>query len=132
MYRFPTVPAADDGLSPEAGPADILRESTGLIRDALTREYRLNAEAVARLERELTEWFERFCRRPGAAPAIESREALLMMACIYGRTHARYLVETGAIACDERFERRLRRDPADVAREVSKPLRLLYRKIHPA
>ena len=132
MYRFDTVSRAGDGVSPEAGPADILRESTGLIREALTREYRLDAEAVARLERELGEWFERFCRRPGAAPAIESREALLMMACIYGRSQARFLVETGAVPYDERFERRLRRDPVEVAREISKPLRLLYRKIHPA
>jgi hypothetical protein len=132
MYRFDTVSAAGADLSPEAGPADIFRESTGLIREALTREYRLNAEAVARLERELGEWFERFCRRPGAAPAIESREALLMMACIYGRSQARFLVETGAIPYDERLERRLRRDPVEVARDISKPLRLLYRKIHPA
>ena len=132
MYRHDTVRKAGGDPSQEPSPADIFQESAGLIREALTRGYRLNAEAVARLERELAEWFERFCRRPGAAPPIESREALLMMACIYGRSHARFLVETGVIPYDERLERRLRSDPVEIAREISRPLRLLYRKMHPA
>jgi hypothetical protein len=132
MFRFDTVPSAGGGLPPEPGPGEIFRESTGLIREALAREYRLNAEATARLERELEEWFERFCRRPGAPPPVESRETLLMMACIYARSHARFLVETGTIPYDERLERRLRRDPVEIAREISRPLRLLYRRIHPA
>ena len=132
MFRFNTVLTAVGGLSPEAGPGDIFRESTGLIREAFAREYRLDAEAIARLERELEEWFERFCRRPGAPSPLESRETLLMMACIYARSHARFLVETGAIPYDERLDRRLRRDPVEIAREISRPLRLLYRRIHPA
>lgn len=132
MYRINTVPEAGGGLSPEIGPSEIFEESSGLIAEALRREYQLDAESVARLQRELEQWFERFCRRPGAPSPLESREALLMMACIYGRSHARFLVETGSIPWDERLERRLRRDPVETAREISKPLRLLYRKIHEA
>ncbi len=132
MYRINTVPAAGGALSCEVGPSDIFQESSGLIAEALSREYRLDAESVARLERELEHWFERFCRRPGAPSPLEGRETLLMMACIYGRTHARFLVETGRIPWDEHLERRLRRDPVEIAREISRPLKLLYRRIHEA
>jgi hypothetical protein len=132
MFRFNTVPAAGGGLSPEIGASEIFQQSSGLIAEVLRREYQLDLESVARLERELEQWFERFCRRPGAPPPLESREALLMMACIYGRSHARFLVETGTIPWDDHLERRLRRDPVEIAREISKPLRLLYRKIHEA
>jgi hypothetical protein len=129
----PTV--GSNALASESGrtsadPELLFRESRGLIHQTLVTRYRIpDAEAV-RIEEDLEQWFIRFCERPGAPGSSEARHTLLLMACVFARATQRYRLETGERAWDEALERFLRRDPVDVAREASRPLKILYRRLH--
>jgi len=114
----------------ETGASAVFRESLGLIHTSLVEHYRLADPEARRLEKDLFVWFERFCRRPGSPPARECRHSLLVMACLFARGQQKFLVETGDRPFDEKLDRVLRRDPAEVAREVSRPLKLLYYRLH--
>ena len=109
----------------------VFKESAGSVREALVRHYRVEDREAAQLSADLKEWFDRFCRRAGAPSPREARHTLLLMACVFGRGYQKYRVETGARRAEERLERVLRRDPSEVAREVSRGLKLLYRRLHP-
>lgn len=122
----------DESRSPKLDEEaeSVFRESKDLIREALTRHYRVEEREALSLEADLRDWFHRFCRRAGAPPPRDSRHTLLLMACVFGRGYQRYAIETGVRAFDERLDRVLRRDPAEVAREVTRTLKLLYRRLH--
>jgi hypothetical protein len=49
---------------------------------------------------------------------------------VFARGNQRFRLETGQRAWEESLERLLRRDPADVAREASRDLKILYRGLH--
>ncbi len=120
-------------LSRESGETDVLtvfQESRGLIHATFVSHYRIGEREATELERDLQDWFIRFCRRKESPPAREARPTLLLMACVFGRSFQKYLLETGDRPWDERLERLLRREPVAVAREVSRGLRLLYHRLH--
>lgn len=108
----------------------IFRESLGLIRSTLTKTYRLPEAETSAVETDLHTWFVRFCERPGAPHPRESRHSLLVMACELARGIQRSRVETGRLEFDSRLDRILRRDPSEVAREVSRDLKILYYALH--
>ncbi|HEY7368679.1 MAG TPA: hypothetical protein VIA29_02255 [Thermoanaerobaculia bacterium] len=108
----------------------VFRESLGLVHSTLTRTYHLEVETARDVEKELYRWFERFCQREGSPSPWECRDSLLVMACAYARERQRRRVETGEIEFREALDRTLRRDPIEIAREVSRPLRLLYHRLH--
>lgn len=111
--------------------ADVLfRESRGLLHRTLVARYRIPDSDAVVIEEDLRQWFVRFCERPGAPGAAGARHTLLVMACVFARGSQRFRLETGQRAWDETLERVLRRDPADVAREASRDLKILYRGLH--
>ena len=121
---------ASEGRQTPADAELLFRESRGLIHQTLVSRYRIpDAEAV-RIEEDLQQWFLRFCERPGAPGSSGARHTLLLMSCVFARATQRYRLETGERAWDEALERLLRRDPVDVAREASRPLRVLYSGLH--
>ena len=124
-------PRRDDsapGLEKEADA--VFRESAELIREFLAGRDRIDEQSATSLQEALRGFFQRFCWRAGAPAPREARHTLLLMACVFGRGYQRYAVETGGRALDARLDRVLARDPAEVAREVSKGLKLLYRELH--
>jgi hypothetical protein len=120
----------NEGPPPEEQVPIVCREAAGLVHTILHDHYRLPMSEVERVEAELVAWFERFCRRPEAPPPFESRHTLLVMACVFGRSAQSQRISRGETAPDDRLERVLAREPSEVAREASRPLRLLYRKLH--
>lgn len=114
-------------------PADaeiLFRESRGLVHQTLLSRYRLPDSHAIHMEEDLRQWFVRFCERPGAPGSAGARHTLLVMACVFARGSQKYRLETGEREWDEPLERLLRRDPADVAREASRGLRILFPRLH--
>jgi len=114
----------------ESDISTVFRESLGLVHVTLIREYRMQESEAVKLEEDLSVWFHRFCRRAGSPAPRDCRHFLLVMGCLFARGQQKFSVETGDRPFDERLARVLRRDPADVAREVSRPLKLLYHQLH--
>ncbi len=110
----------------------VLRESLGLIHSTLTAQYQMGESEARELERDLAVWFERFCQRPGSPPARDCRHSLIVMTCLFARGHQRHRIEVGLRASNERLNRVLQREPVEVARDVSRGLKLLYHQLHEA
>ena len=125
----PTLPSEE---TPEQWLAIIFHESLGLIRRVLTERYQLSAEDSVVLEGDLFTWFLRFCQRPESesGTALTAREALLVMACLYARGLQRSRIKAGLLRPEKGLERVLEKEPVEMAREVSRPLRLLYHRLH--
>ncbi len=110
----------------------VFRESAGLIHATLTTQYQMEESEARDLERDLAVWFERFCRRPGSPPARDCRHSLIVMTCLFARGHQRHRIEADLLEPNERLDRVLRREPVEVARDVSRGLKLLYHQLHEA
>jgi hypothetical protein len=114
----------------QAQAETLFAESRGLIHQTLVSRYRLPDSVAIQMEEDLRVWFVRFCDRPGAPRPADARHTLLVMACVFARASQKYRLETGERTWTEPLERLLRRDPADVARDASRPLKILYRRLH--
>jgi len=102
---------------------NVFRETLGLIHIALVTHYQLTEQEATELEKDLFVWFRRFCYRPGAS-VKENRPFLLVACCQFAREYQRYLVDSGARRSDEKLKSLLEREPADVAHDFSRSLRL--------
>ena len=101
----------------------VFQETLGLIHIALVSHYSLNESEAVELEKDLFVWFRRFCYRPGASPR-ENRPFLLVACCQFAREYQKYLVGTGVRESDEKLAALLAREPADVAHDFSRSLKL--------
>jgi hypothetical protein len=101
----------------------VFRETLGLVHIALVSHYLLSEQEATELEKDLFVWFRRFCYRPGASPR-ENRPFLLVACCQFAREYQKYLVGTGVRSTDEKLQTLLDRDPADVAHDFSRSLKL--------
>ncbi len=108
----------------------VFRESLGLVHSTFVTQYRMEESEARRLENDLSTWFEKFCRRPGLPPPRDCRHNLIVMACVFARGHQRHRIEIGAVEPDEWLDAVLRREPVEIAREVSRPLKILYHRLH--
>ncbi len=108
----------------------IFQESLGLIHSTFVMQYRMEEAEARLLETDLSTWFDKFCRRPGLPPPRDCRHNLVVMACVFARGHQRRRIETGEVEPDEWLEAVLRREPVEIAREVSRPLKILYHRLH--
>lgn len=125
---------ANSGLSSQ-GDFDeqvriIFQESLGLVHSTFVTQYRMEESEAGRLENDLSTWFQKFCRRPGLPPPGACRHNLIVMACVFARGHQRHRIESGATEPDEWLDAVLRREPVEIAREVSRPLKILYHQLH--
>lgn len=122
-------------LSPQYSQTEIrsaFQESLELISATLEREYLMEASEAERIEEDLYRWLERFCQRPGSPAPRECRHSLLLMACLFARVHQQDRIRAGLRESDDRLKRVLRREPLEVARDVSRGLKILYRRLHEA
>ena len=101
----------------------VFRETLGLIHIALVTHYQLSEQEATELEKDLFVWFRRFCYRPGAS-VKENRPFLLVACCQFAREYQKYLVDSGARDSDDKLKSLLEREPADVAHDFSRSLRL--------
>ena len=101
----------------------VFHETLGLVHIALVSHYLLSEQEATELEKDLFVWFRRFCYRPGATPR-ENRPFLLVACCQFAREYQKYLVGTGVRDSDEQLKLLLDRDPADVAHDFSRSLKL--------
>ena len=115
------APPAEDRFEKEVSA--VFRETLGLIHIALVSHYQLGEQEATELEKDLFVWFRRFCMRPGAS-IRENRPYLLVACCQFAREYQRYLVGTGVRTTDEKLMTILDREPADVAHDFSRSLRL--------
>jgi len=123
--------------SPEESPEDfdeqvriVFQESQGLVHSTFVTQYCLEESEARRLESDLALWFHKFCRRPGLPPPRACRHNLIVMACVFARGLQRDRIERGVLEADEWLDLVLRREPVEVAREVSRPLKILYHRLH--
>jgi hypothetical protein len=125
---------ASPGSLPSEGSVEevrvIFQESLGLVHSTFVTQYRMEESEARRVESDLLTWFDKFCRRPGLPPPRDCRHNLIVMACVFARGHQRHRIETGAVEPDEWLEAVLRREPVEIAREVSLPLKILYHRLH--
>jgi hypothetical protein len=120
-----------DDVSAHPSPEDlfekevqaVFHETLGLIHIALVSHYQLNEQEATELEKDLFVWFRRFCYRPGAS-VRDNRPYLLVACCQFAREYQRYLVGSGVRSSDDKLKRILDREPADVAHDFSRSLRL--------
>jgi len=101
----------------------VFRETLGLIHIALVSHYQLSEQEATELEKDLFVWFRRFCYRPGAT-VRENRPYLLVACCQFAREYQKYLVGSGVRCSDDRLQKLLDREPADVAHDFSRSLQL--------
>ena len=126
------------GFSPQEDPEEdseeqvriIFQESLGLVHSTFVTQYRMEESEARRLENDLSTWFQKFCRRPGLPPPSACRHNLIVMACVFARGLQRHRIESGAVEPDEWLDVVLRREPVEIAREVSRPLKILYHQLH--
>lgn len=103
----------------------IFQDTLGLIHIALVTHYGLEEGESLELEKDLYLWFLRFCMRPGNTSPRESRPFLLVACCQFAREYQKYVVGSGVRESNEKLEKLLEREPADVARDFSRSLELL-------
>jgi hypothetical protein len=103
----------------------IFQDTLGLIHIALVAHYGLEEGEALELEKDLYLWFLRFCMRPGNTSPRESRPFLLVACCQFAREYQKYVVGSGVRETNEKLEKLLEREPADVARDFSRSLELL-------
>ncbi len=103
----------------------VFQDTLGLIHIALVTHYGLQECEASELEKDLYLWFLRFCMRPGNNKALDSRPFLLVACCQFAREYQRYVIGAGVRESDEKLNRLLDREPADVARDFSRSLELL-------
>jgi len=103
----------------------VFQETLGLIHIALVAHYGLQESEATELEKDLYLWFVRFCRRPGNESPRQARSFLLVACCQFAREYQRYVIGAGVRSSDEKLDRLLNREPADVARDFTKSLELL-------
>jgi hypothetical protein len=103
----------------------IFQDTLGLIHIALVTHYGLEEGESIELEKDLYIWFLRFCMRPGNTSPRESRPFLLVACCQFAREYQKYVVGSGVRESNEKLEKLLEREPADVARDFSRSLELL-------
>ena len=129
-----STPTSTSKDSAEQWAETIFRKSLGLIRVVLAEQYQLSEEDSVVLEADLFTWFLRFCRRPTSETGTDftAREALLVMACVLARSLQQSRTTLNLSQADGNLDDVLRRDPVEVAREASRPLRFHYRGLHPA
>lgn len=118
--------SSEDLLASESEVAVVFHETLGLIRLVLIQHYQIWDWETTQLEKDLSDWFRRFCVRPGAPSARDSRPYLLLMCCAFARGYQKQLVATGARETNEKLNRLLEREPSDVAGELSRRPELLY------
>jgi hypothetical protein len=103
----------------------IFQDTLGLIHIALVTHYGLEEGEAIELEKDLYLWYLRFCMRPGNSSPRDSRPFLLVACCQFAREYQKYVIGAGVRLSDERLEKLLDREPADVARDFSRSLELL-------
>ncbi len=101
----------------------VFQETLGLIHIALVSHYRLVEQEATELEKDLFVWFRRFCYRPGASPR-ENRPFLLVACCQFAREYQKYIVGTGVRDSDQKLADPPSGEPADVAHDFSRSLKL--------
>jgi hypothetical protein len=116
-----SAPSAEDAFEKEI--VSVFRETLGLIHIALVSHYQLSEQEATELEKDLFIWFRRFCCRPGAS-IRENRPYLLVACCQFAREYQKYVIGTGARESDAKLMSILDREPADVAHDFSRSLRL--------
>jgi len=109
----------------------VFQETLQLIHIALVAHYGLQESEAVELEQDLYLWFVRFCRRPGNESPRQARSFLLVACCQFAREYQRYVIGSGVRSSDEKLNRLLDREPADVAKDFSKSLELLNFRIRP-
>jgi len=138
VFRLMQIGHAKPGLSSQDEPEEdfeeqvriIFQESLGLVHATLVTQYRIEESEAGRLERDLSVGFPKFCRRPGLPPPRTCRHNLIVMACVFARGLQRQRIENGAVEPDEWLDAILRQEPVEIAREVSRPLKILYHRLH--